>query len=227
MLVSILRSGNFFSVITYIMSCLITIFLVLPLHECAHGFVAVKLGDDTPKHQGRLTLNPLAHIDYVGAILLLLVGFGWAKPVQINPRRFKNPKAGMAISALAGPMSNLLAAVAAGLLYNGLLALVLNTGGDTTGVLVYVLMFFQFLIMVNIGIAVFNFIPIPPLDGSKILMGFLPDKVNFWIMQNQMTISIILIVLVFSVGSFILNPIEDWLFDKILLLTHLPFMWAF
>ena len=97
-------------VIMTILSMLMIIFLVLPLHECAHGWVASKLGDTTARFSGRLTLNPLSHIDPFGAVALLLFGFGWAKPVPINPRNFKNPKAGMAITALAGPVSNLLAA---------------------------------------------------------------------------------------------------------------------
>ena len=93
MLMSLLKSGNMdiVSVITYIISVLMVIFLVNPLHECAHGFVAYKLGDKTAKYQGRLTLNPIAHIDYMGALLMLLVGFGWAKPVPVDARNFKNP----------------------------------------------------------------------------------------------------------------------------------------
>ena len=117
MLISLLRNGgSFINVIVYILSTLLTIFLVLPLHECAHGFIAHKLGDDTAKREGRLTLNPLVHIDYIGAALMLLVGFGWAKPVPVNSRYFKDPKKGMALTALAGPVSNLLAAIVAGLI---------------------------------------------------------------------------------------------------------------
>lgn len=235
MLLSLLRSGfngglDFFSVIVYILSSLLTIFLVLPLHECAHGFVANKLGDDTAKRQGRLTLNPLAHIDYIGAALLILVGFGWAKPVPINARRFKNPKAGMAISALAGPVSNLLAAIIAGLIYNGLFALLLHTVGVmslVTGLWKYIFLFLQFFIMINIGLAVFNFIPIPPLDGSKILMAFLPDKLIFKIAQYEQMISIILMIVILMGGlNGILNFLDGWLYDLIMMLTKLPFLWA-
>ena len=125
MLISFLRSGNanLLTVVVYIISALLTIFLVLPLHEAAHGFVAYKLGDDTAKRSGRLTLNPIAHIDYIGAALILIIGFGWAKPVSVDARRFKNPKVGMALTALAGPLSNVFAAVAAGLLSNTFLLL--------------------------------------------------------------------------------------------------------
>ena len=127
MLINLIRNGSGIgSVIMYILSTLLTIFLVLPLHECAHGFVAHKLGDDTAKREGRLTLNPLAHIDYMGSLLMLLVGFGWAKPVPVNPRNFKNPKVGMAITALAGPVSNLLAAVIFGLCYNTIVTILIK-----------------------------------------------------------------------------------------------------
>ena len=135
MLLSIIRShgADIGTVLMYILSILIIIFLVNPLHECAHGFVAYKLGDRTAKNMGRLTLNPMAHLDYFGAIMMLIVGFGWAKPVPINPRNFKNPKVGMAISALAGPVSNFLAAIAGGLIYN-----IINTILIKQGDLIYI-----------------------------------------------------------------------------------------
>ena len=130
MLISLLRSQNldFFQVLMYIFSVLMIIFLVNPLHECAHGFVAYKLGDRTAKNMGRLTLNPLAHLDYMGAVTMLLVGFGWAKPVPINPRNFKNPKVGMSITALAGPVSNFLAAILGGLIYNAICTVMIKNG---------------------------------------------------------------------------------------------------
>ncbi len=230
MLISLLRSGNgnIMTVIMYILSTLLTIFLVLPLHECAHGFVASKLGDNTAKREGRLTLNPMKHIDYVGAALLLLIGFGWAKPVPVNPRNFKNPKAGMALSALAGPVSNLLAAIAAGLLRNGLAALCANGILPLNTFMAYVFVFFQFLISINIGLAVFNFIPIPPLDGSKILMAFLPDKAIYWINQRQQVLSIGLFVVVMLGGlNGILSIADDFFYNIISWLTYLPFSWAF
>ena len=173
MLLSLLRSQSFdlISVIVYIASVLMIIFLVNPLHECAHGWMAYKLGDNTARSQGRLTLNPLAHIDYMGSLLMLLVGFGWAKPVPVDARHFKNPKAGMAITALAGPVSNLLAALVFGLVYNTIVLIMVKSGSamvvssmvflkSDIKVMEYVLMFFQFLIMINISLAVFNLIPI-------------------------------------------------------------------
>ncbi len=224
MLLSLLRSGNIVSVIMYILSVLLTIFLVLPLHECAHGLVAYKLGDDTAKRQRRLTLNPLEHIDYLGACLMLIIGFGWAKPVPINPRRFKNPKAGMALTALAGPVSNLLAAVVAGLIRNGLVFMIFKEIIPYNSFIYYVLMFFEFLISVNIGLAVFNFIPIPPLDGSKILMAFLPDKAIVWIEQRIHIISAVLFVIVIMGGlDGILGRANNLFYGWISWLTWLPF----
>lgn len=241
MLLNLIRSQNFdlISVITYIVSVLMIIFLVNPLHECAHGLIAYKLGDNTAKHQGRLTLNPLAHIDYMGSLLMLLVGFGWAKPVPVNPRNFKKPKAGMALTALAGPVSNLLAALVFGLIYNLIVFIMVKSGGaiafGTTVMLSpdvaamkYVLMFFQFLIMINISLAVFNLIPIPPLDGSKILMAFLPDRLVFKLYQYQMYFSLGLFILIMVGGiSRILLPVQNWFYEGIGWLTSLPFSWAY
>lgn len=241
MLLSLLRSQNFdmISVITYIVSVLMIVFLVNPLHECAHGFIAYKLGDNTAKRQGRLTLNPFAHIDYMGALLMLLVGFGWAKPVPVNARNFKKPKVGMALTALAGPVSNLLAALVFGLVYNLIVFIVVKAGGAVAvGTVVflspditamkYVLMFFQFLIMINISLAVFNLIPIPPLDGSKILMAFLPDRLVFKMYQYQLYFSIVLFILLMVGGiSRFLLPIQNWFYEGISWLTALPFSWAY
>ena len=230
MLISLLRSGqaNFLTILMYILSNLLIIFLVLPLHECAHGFVAHKLGDDTAKREGRLTLNPLAHIDYLGAALLLIIGFGWAKPVPVNSRYFKNPKAGMALTALAGPVSNLLAAVVAGLIRNGLAAMVANNIIPYNNFTAYIFLFFQFLVSINICLAVFNFIPIPPLDGSKILMAFLPDKAVIWILQRERYLSLGLFILIMLGGlNGVLTVANNFFYGIVSWLTYLPFSWAF
>ncbi len=241
MLLNLIRSGSIdiMSVLVYVVSVLMIVFLVNPLHECAHGFIAYKLGDNTAKREGRLTLNPLAHIDYMGALLMLLVGFGWAKPVPVNSRNFKNPKGGMALTALAGPVSNLLAAILAGLCFNGLVAILVSNHAaamlgssviltDNVSWLKYVLLFFQFLMTINITLAIFNLLPIPPLDGSKILMAFLPDRIIYKIYQYQMFFSIGLFVLIMMGGvSSILYPLQSLFYDGIQWLTALPFSAVF
>jgi Zn-dependent protease len=146
------------------------ILFAITIHEYSHGLIAYRLGDPTAKMMGRLTLNPISHMDPVGTLMLLIVHFGWAKPVPIDARNFSNPKRGMLLSSLAGPASNLLSALAFGIIYQLLFGPLTWPPPSAFALVVFYAAFF------NIILALFNLIPIPPLDGSHILMGILPDQ---------------------------------------------------
>lgn len=219
-------SGNFniVSVLMGILATTIIIMVILPFHELAHGFVAYKLGDDTAKRQGRLTFNPLAHINYMGAVCLLLVGFGWAEPVPVNYYRLKNPKRDMALVALAGPVANIIAAVVGELLVNLFLVIVPLSNADTVWYSA-VVVFFYYYVQVNVNLAVFNLIPLPPLDGSKILGAFLPEKAYQALLMNERNLSMILmILLVTNVIDKIMDVPCELLMSFVELLAWLPFM---
>ena len=210
---------------------LFIIFMILPIHEFAHAWTAHKLGDDTAKYQGRLTLNPIAHIDPIGAICLLIGGFGWAKPVPIDPSRFTRKHSvrfGVAITALAGPVSNLIVAFL-GMIglrffecsdyYNTYIADYAAGEAISSAPAMIGTMFYAF-VTINIGLAVFNLIPIPPLDGSKILGYFTSAKVDRWFIQNEQIVRIIfLVILVSPVLSVPLNFVEGIIFQLFTFLT--------
>lgn len=222
-MLSQLLSGNmnFFGVITYILSTLAVIFLTLPIHEFAHGFAATKLGDPTPRYQGRLTINPFAHIDYLGALCILLFGFGWAKPVGVNAYNFKNPKKDMAITAFAGPLSNLIVALISLLLFN--LSYVIYSRA-LVGIIFYVAYFFLFIAQINVSLAVFNLIPVPPLDGSRILFAVLPDKYYYNLMRYERYIYYGLIILIVTGALDIpLSNASDFIFGLLNTVASLPF----
>lgn len=189
--------------IIFLLLRVVVILLAISIHEMSHGLVAYKLGDKTAKHDGRLSLNPLRHIDPFGALCMLLFGFGWAKPVMVNPYYFKNHKRGMRLTALGGPLSNFISAYIGmfGLLY--LVPLFNN---------IYVYYFFITFVMANIGLGVFNLIPIPPLDGSKIFLSLLPRKIYFEIMRYERYGFIVLIVALY-LG--VIDPILNFLTSNI------------
>ena len=158
------------------------VFLSLSIHEVAHGYAAYKLGDETAKNMGRLNLNPRYHLDPIGALCLFLFGFGWANPVPVNPRNFDRVKmkTGMVITSVAGPLSNLLVAFISMFLIK-----VLNIVGIANSALLAVYMLLQSLMILNVGLAVFNLLPVPPLDGYKVLSAVLPPRYYFKIMEYE------------------------------------------
>lgn len=166
--------------------------LCITFHERSHGFVAWKLGDPTAKSQGRLSLNPLKHIDIFGLIMMAAFKFGWAKPVPVDMRYFKNPKTGMAITALAGPISNIILAWAALVIRA---VVIFFAYGTTVGQIA--ITFLEYTAILSVGLAVFNVIPIPPLDGSKVLFSLLPDNKYYKLMRYERYGMIILMVVLY------------------------------
>lgn len=224
MLLSLLLNGqlDFNTALALIVADLIVIFLILPFHEWAHAFTASLLGDKGIKARGRLSLNPISHIDPVGALCMILIGFGWAKPVPVDPRYFKNPKLGMAVSAFMGPMANIIAALAGLLILNGIVAI--NPLFVFSDIGHWIYMFLVYFASLNVGLAVFNLIPIPPLDGSKVLFLFLPDNAVRFCYQYQNIFFVALFALMYS--GVLSTPI-GWAQDAILSglnsLAELPF----
>ena len=224
-MLSQLLSGHFnlASILAQVLAVLVIIFLILPFHEWAHAQTAYLLGDKGIKQRGRLSLNPLSHIDPIGALMMILVGFGWAKPVPVDSRYFKNPRVGMAITALMGPVANLVAAVAGMLVFQIIWAvspnfLIQNQFG------VYVLTFLVLYITVNVNLAVFNLLPSPPLDGSKIMFTFLPDKAVEFFYRYQMIFFAALFVLLWTGPlSYVLGFLSRWVSFGLYTLTALPF----
>ena len=222
-MLSELLSGNLTleTAIVHIIAILAIVFLVLPIHEFAHAGAAYLLGDKSIKQRGRLTFNPLSHVDPFGALCLLLLGFGWAKPVPIDPRNFKSPKVGMSLSALAGPLSNILC----GFLSGAAIILAIKLApkefflyyyeiGEATATaqfFYYLILFLHYFLVINVSLAVFNLIPLPPLDGSKVLFAFLPYKaINFINQLERYSFILIYGVIILISRSGYLNVIDDF-----------------
>ena len=196
--------------------------IAFTIHEMSHAYAAHKLGDDTAKNLGRLTLNPLKHLDPIGCITLLLFGIGWAKPVPVMTRNFENPKKGMLLTSLAGPLSNIILSLIGLLLsvtVSSLFGFTISGSLFMESVmsrkivhpgLYLICLFFYLFHWVNLSLAIFNLIPVPPLDGSRIALIFLPEKAYFGIMRYERYIMIGFLILMYAVGFSWLGTAMDW-----------------
>ncbi len=213
MLFTILSSDMEFGLkLVYFMVMIISLLPALTLHEWAHGYAAYKLGDDTAKADGRLSLNPLDHLDPMGSVMMLLIGFGWAKPVPINTRKFKKPKRDIAITSIAGPLMNFIVAIISGLIF--VLAVYICEAYSITGITAQIIItIFNYSMILNIGLGLFNLIPIPPLDGSNVLMCALPPRAAMQYSKlRYYTRYIMLGIILLTWLPYPLNMISDLIF---------------
>ncbi len=221
MLRSILSGGDFSDVILGLLSTAFVVFFTLPILQYAQAWTATKLGDETPRLSGRLTLSPLAHIDWIGAIMIFLVGFGYGKPVPINMYNFKmkNKKLGTAIVALSMPITCFILAVIFIVLSN--ISYLFFTSGVINYKLSHIItQFFNYAAIINVSLGVFSLIPIPPLSGSRILFAIIPDKYYYTIMRYERQIMIVMMILLFTGVfstpiSFFANTIYNGLFSMV------------
>ena len=190
------------------------VLIAITFHEFAHGYVAYKLGDNTAKNEGRLSLNPLAHLDPIGTLMLLFAGFGWGKPVQVNPANYTRKismEKGEALVSAAGPIMNIILAFVFSLIYCALYkfagtAFLSSTVGGVIMILI------SATISTNVGLGIFNLIPLPPLDGSKIIMPFLPYKAKEWFTNNEQIFYLIFVVLwITGIAGTIISPAISWI----------------
>ena len=219
MLFDILSGGNIADIIVSLVFSMPIIMLALSLHETAHGYVAYKCGDNTAYNLGRLTLNPLKHIDPIGFLCMFILGFGWAKPVPINTRNFRNPKRGMALSALAGPAANAILGLISAVLFGffSALQIYLAYNGATQFVftcLGYTCDLFCLSALYNFLFMAFNLIPIPPFDGSRVALAFLPPKTYFGLMKYERQIMIGLLIALMLLSRLGFSPFS-WIANKL------------
>ncbi|MBE6580891.1 MAG: site-2 protease family protein [Ruminococcaceae bacterium] len=212
---------------SYLISLLLSlpiVLLALSVHEAAHGFAAWRLGDPTARNFGRLTLNPFKHLDPYGFICMLLVGFGWANPVPVNSRFFKKPRRDIALVGLAGPLSNLLLAVVFLLLLRfigfGWLAQLPISGQLQFNLIYFTCLLLYYGVYMNVTLAIFNLLPVPPLDGSRIFYIFLPPRLYYKIMQHQRTITIVVMaLLLLGPLSMLINLLSELIISGLFALT--------
>ncbi len=211
--------GLDWSFVTQTLLSVVPALISITLHEMAHGLVALWLGDTTARDAGRLTLNPLRHIDIWGLLMMVICGFGWAKPVPVNMYNFKNPKRGMALTALAGPAANIIISCLALALYGRVYASLYDSAVGA-----YVLQMIELTAYLSCALAVFNILPIPPLDGSKVLFSLVSDRTYSWLMRYERYGFLILMALVFfNVISGPLSAATGWVYEKLFSIAQFTF----
>ena len=202
------------------------VLIAITFHEFAHGLAAYKLGDNTAKNEGRLSLNPLDHLDPIGTLMLLFAGFGWGKPVHVNPMNYTRKismEKGEAIVSVAGPLMNILLAFIFSIIYYAIykyagIAFMASTVGEITMFII------SAIISINIGLGVFNLIPLPPLDGSKIIMPFLPYNAKQWFRNNEYIFYIIFVVIwITGIAELIISPVITGISNGIMNLVGMIF----
>ena len=204
------------------------VLIAITFHEFAHAFVADRLGDDTARREGRLSLNPFDHLDPIGTVLLLFAGFGWGKPVHVNPRNYTRKMSmekGEALVSIAGPVMNFLLAIVFAIVYYGIYkfadaSFLLSTMG---GIVMNII---ALTVSINVGLGLFNLIPLPPLDGSKVIMPFLPYNAKQWFMNNEQIFYIVFVVLwITGLTSYIISPgieaVSGWISNLAMLIWGL------
>lgn len=198
----------------------------LPVHESAHAWAADRLGDSTGRLSGRISLNPLVHLSLTGTLMMLIFGFGYAKPVPVNIRNFKNRKVGFGLTAAAGPASNILMAIIFCIIANICKIVIIKNAYDTDSLFYAALQFFITVGYINISLAVFNLLPIPPLDGSRLAAIILPDRIYYQLMSYERYIMYGLFVLIFIFSRIGFSPVgflSEGLFNFIYKIISLPF----
>ncbi|MBQ9760512.1 MAG: site-2 protease family protein [Clostridia bacterium] len=223
MLFSILQGDSIQSIIISLLLTVPVVIFALCVHETAHGYIAYKCGDSTAYNLGRLTLNPARHLDLFGTLAMIVFGFGWAKPVPINTRNFKNPKRDMALSAAAGPAANLIMGLISAVLFGftaawNAYAEITSPTGIWFTVSFWVMQFMWASALLNFVFAFFNLIPVPPFDGSRIALAFLPTKAYFGIMRHEREIMFGILILMLVLSQFGISPfswLAEWIIYKI------------
>ncbi len=203
--------------LTSMVATLLAVLMAITFHETAHGYVAYRLGDPTAKNQGRLTLNPIAHLDLIGALMMFVFGFGWAKPVPVNPFYFEGDRTkGMMLVSVAGPLTNLIISFAAYFIY---------VAGSGFAGIPFLSIFLSTTVTLNIYLAVFNLIPIPPLDGSKILAGLLPKATAYKFLNTveQYGFLILMLLIFFNITDMIMVPVANVILNFFTFILQLIF----